>query len=106
MNSEDQMRKISKIIAKAWMDQGFKGQLLANPTARLKEEGVDIPAGHEIRIVEDTDKVHHLVLPPKPSPEEMSETALLQTHLFRQTGPPAFRACDCGFSTVIVISDR
>jgi hypothetical protein len=45
MNSEEQVRKISKIIAKAWMDEEFKKKLLADPMASLKEEGAEISPG-------------------------------------------------------------
>jgi hypothetical protein len=73
MNSEEQERKMQKIIVKAWMDDDYKQALLANPTSRLKEEGVEIPEGVEIHIVENTENVHHLVLPHKPTPEELTE---------------------------------
>lgn len=75
MNSEEQVRKTHKIIAKAWMDADYKRALLADPTARFKDEGVEIPPGVEIRIVEDTENVRHLVLPLKPTAEELTEHA-------------------------------
>ena len=73
MNSEEQERKWQKIIVKAWMDDDYKRELLADPTARLKQEGVEIPEGVVIRIVEDTENVHHMVLPLKPTLEELTE---------------------------------
>jgi hypothetical protein len=76
MNLDEQARKIQKIIAKAWMDGGFKQRLLSAPSKTLKEEGLEIRPGDEVRVVEDTDKVHHLVLPQKPSKEELSEDQL------------------------------
>ena len=73
MNSEEQQRKWHKIIVKAWMNDDYKHALLADPTARLKEEGLEIAPGVEIRIVEDTRYVHHMVLPNKPTPAELME---------------------------------
>ena len=39
--------------------------------------GVEVPAGHEVRVVEDTERVRHLVIPPSPS-EELPEEQLDQ----------------------------
>ena len=64
-----------KIIAKAWRDPVFKAELIANPAAALKAEGIDVPAGMTVTVVENTDKQFHLVLPPKPN-DELSEEDL------------------------------
>jgi Nitrile hydratase, alpha chain len=64
-----------KIIAKAWRDPAFKAELIANPAAVLKAEGVDVPAGMTVTVVENTDRQFHLVLPPVPS-DELSDEAL------------------------------
>jgi hypothetical protein len=92
MNSEEQERIIHKIIAKAWMDDDYKAALLADPTARLKEEGLEIPPGVEIHIVEDTENVHNMVLPLKPTPDELTENAHV---LFLQSCPRRIVACRC-----------
>jgi hypothetical protein len=66
----------SKLIAKAWADEAFKKRFLANPAAVLKEEGLEVPSGvQEVKVVEGTDRLLYLVLPPKPS-EELSEEDL------------------------------
>ncbi len=59
MKDEEQVRNIHKVIAKAWTDDGFKVRLLSDPATLLKEEGVEIPPGVEVRIVEDTVNVQH-----------------------------------------------
>ena len=64
-----------KIVAKAWRDPAFKVELIANPAAALKAEGIDVPAGMTVTVVENTDKLFHLVLPPVPS-DELSDEAL------------------------------
>ena len=64
-----------KIIAKAWRDPAFKAELIANPAAALKDEGIDVPAGMAVTVLENTDKQFHLVLPPKPT-GELSDEAL------------------------------
>ena len=65
----------AKIIAKAWRDPAFKAELIANPAAALKAEGIDVPAGMTVTVVENTDKQFHLVLPPVPT-DELSDEAL------------------------------
>ena len=67
MNAEQMSKQWSQIIAKAWRDESFKKRLLADPAATLKAEGVELPAGVQVRAVEDTDTVYHLVVPPKPA---------------------------------------
>jgi len=65
----------AKIIAKAWRDPAFKAALIANPATALKAEGIDVPAGKAVTVLENTDKQFHLVLPPKPT-DELSDEAL------------------------------
>jgi hypothetical protein len=76
MKPEEHARKVAKIIAKAWTDERFKARLLTDPSTTLKEEGVEIPPGVEVRIVEDTAYVHHFLLPGKPSSKELSDEQL------------------------------
>ena len=67
--------ELGKIIAKAWRDPAFKAELIANPAAALKAEGIDVPAGMAVTVVENTDKQFHLVLPPVPT-DELSDESL------------------------------
>jgi len=67
--------ELAKIFAKAWRDPAFKAALIANPAAALKAEGIDVPAGMAVTVLENTDKQFHLVLPPKPT-DELSDEAL------------------------------
>jgi hypothetical protein len=57
----------SLAVAKAWSDEEFKQRLMTDPAAVLAEYGVEAPAGIELRIVEDSEQVRYLVLPPSPS---------------------------------------
>jgi hypothetical protein len=80
----------SQLVAKAWADPAFKAKLIANPAAVLKENGLQVPAGITIKVVENTDKVLHLTLPLPPAPEELSEE-----ELHRAAGGGGER-CGCG----------
>jgi nitrile hydratase alpha subunit len=73
MNQEQQGKKMGEIIAKCWADEGFKQRLLADANAALKAEGVEVPAGVNIKVVENSDKVINFVLPAKPRGELSDE---------------------------------
>ena len=77
MSEEQQgINQWGQIVAKAWQDDAFKKRLLADPAAVLKEQGLELPAGTQIRVVENTDQVIHLTLPAKPLERELSEAEL------------------------------
>lgn len=61
------------VVAKAWCDEEFKQRLIADPAAVLDEHGIEAPPGVELRILEDSDEVRHLVLPPSPAGELTDE---------------------------------
>jgi hypothetical protein len=63
------------IVAHAWADDEFKSRLLSNPRAVMREHGLELPPGAEIRVVEDTPEVRHFVLPASPT-AELSEEEL------------------------------
>ncbi|MEA1675283.1 NHLP leader peptide family RiPP precursor [Nitrospirillum sp. BR 11163] len=77
MNGQENLKTTSKIIAKAWSDDGFKARLLADPAAVLEAEGPHVPSGVRVSIVENTAASYTLVLPAKPV--DMSDADLDQT---------------------------
>jgi len=66
----------AQVVAKAWSDAAFKKRLLTQPAAVLKEAGVDVPEGLQLKVVENTERLAHLILPPAPAGAELSEEAL------------------------------
>lgn len=50
--------------------------LLSDPAKILQEEGLEVPPGVEIRVLEETENVRYLMLPLRPSSEELSEDLL------------------------------
>jgi hypothetical protein len=53
-----------QLVQRATEDPALRQRLLQSPKQVLAEEGITLPAGLEVEIVENTDKVIHLVLPP------------------------------------------
>jgi hypothetical protein len=86
MKRDDAGKTIGKVISKAWGDQKFKQRLLKDPAAVLKEEGVEVQKGVEVRAVEQTDKLVYLVIPQMPR-LSITEDQLLDiaTNRFRAT---------------------
>ena len=68
-------RRYGQVVAQAWRDLAFKQRLLADPVTVLREQGIDVPAGLQVRVVENTGQQVHLVLPAKPG-EELSDDEL------------------------------
>jgi hypothetical protein len=86
----------SQVVGLAWADDAFKQRLFANPAKVLKEWGVTVPAGLQVKVLEntdplpeDTDELLHLVLHPRPSAEALSEEELFG-------GVPGHAVAGCG----------
>jgi len=71
--NEEQTQQYSQIVAKCWADTAFKAQLIADPKATLAAEGIAVPEGIELRVLENTATTFNLVLPPAPEGELSDE---------------------------------
>jgi nitrile hydratase subunit alpha len=50
------------VVARAWTDPDFKARLLADGTAGINELGIDGWWGGHLKVVENTERVHNLVV--------------------------------------------
>jgi hypothetical protein len=66
-------QKWAQIVNQAATDAAFKKRLISDPKAVLKEKGLEVPQGVTVKIVENTDQLLHLTLPPPASSQELSE---------------------------------
>jgi nitrile hydratase len=55
-------RNGARVVARAWVDPAYKKRLLASGTAAIGELGYSGNQGADIRVVENTAKVHNLVV--------------------------------------------
>lgn len=60
---EEQKKIMAKVVAKAWADEDYKKNLLANPKEVLENEGLEIPEEKKINILENTKDTLNFVLP-------------------------------------------
>ena len=75
-----------KLVAKAWQDDAFRQQLLADPRATIQQElGIELPEDVEVKIFEEQPDQAYVLLPQKPTrldqatireSEELSDDAL------------------------------
>lgn len=64
------------LLADAWEDAALMKRLQTDPTTVLKERGIRVAPGTQVKVLADTDTVAHLVIPQKPEVGELSEEEL------------------------------
>ena len=52
----------AKIVARAWIDSAYKARLIADPKAACLELGIDATSINEFVVLENTEKVRHMVV--------------------------------------------
>ncbi|TAJ76237.1 nitrile hydratase subunit alpha [bacterium] len=52
----------ARLVARAWVEPKFKARLLADPKAACAEMGIDATSINEFVVLENTEKVRHLVV--------------------------------------------
>jgi len=52
----------ARVVARAWTDAGFKARLLADAGSAVRELGLDPGASTVLRAVENTDRIHNLIV--------------------------------------------
>ena len=52
----------AEVVARAWTDPAYRKRLLANGTSAIAELGFGGPEGADIRVVENTDEIHNVVV--------------------------------------------
>jgi nitrile hydratase len=52
----------ARVVARAWVDPEFKARLLADGSAAVAEMGLVGPEGDTIRVVENSDDVHNMIV--------------------------------------------
>lgn len=67
--------QVAEVVDRASFDPAFRRQLLGAPAATLQGAGIEVPDGLEVRVVENTDRVRHIVLPRQPEGVSFDEDA-------------------------------
>ena len=79
MEQSREQQLLNTIIQKAWEDDDFRSELIANPVDSIKKltgKDISLPNGKRMIVNDQTDdNVIHLNIPPKPEMEEIELTA-------------------------------
>ena len=54
-------------VSRLFSDQALRARMLAEPASVLQEQGIGVPSGAELRVVEDSADVCHIIMPPSPN---------------------------------------
>ncbi len=73
MNEEQSARAAADLYARAMTDAEFKARLMADAASVLRAEGLDVPEGMEIKVVENSSSTVYVVLP---DPESVTDELL------------------------------
>lgn len=58
----------SSLVAKSWLDESFKEELISDPKGVIARElGTEIPEDIEIQVIEETPTTYYLSIPVKPA---------------------------------------
>ena len=52
----------ARVVARAWVDPGYRRRLLAEPEEALDELGYPLVGSAKLAVLENTDRLHHLVV--------------------------------------------
>jgi hypothetical protein len=66
-HSEEEARKYAQLVANAWLDAEFNRRLRDNPAEVLREAGIEVPEGVEVKVVDPDQEVRRLRLPARPT---------------------------------------
>lgn len=96
LNGNEQSKKMGELISRVWSDETFKNRLLSDTMSVMKENGVVVPEGVEVKAVENTNNVFYLVIPPKPNRDLINDHACLALHSAALVGGhPITHQCTC-----------
>ena len=95
----EERNKLAKLFAACWKDEALKARFMSDPKAVLAEHGIDVPAGINVNVVENTDNTVHITMPQSPagaselSDEELASAAGGSYCAADQTGLDACSDC-------------
>ena len=77
----EQKNALAQLFAACWKDEALKARFMSDPKAVLAEYDVPVPAGIDVKVVENAENCVHITLPAAPagagdlSDDELSNAA-------------------------------
>ena len=91
----EQKNALAQLFAACWKDEALKARFMADPKAVLKEHGLDVPDGIDVKVVENADDCVHITLPAPPA----GHNDLSDDELSNAAGGGSARVDTCPFWT-------
>ena len=77
----EQKNALAQLFAACWKDEALKARFMSDPKSVLKDYGLEVPDGMDVKVVENADDCVHITLPAAPagsgdlSDDELSNAA-------------------------------
>jgi hypothetical protein len=77
----EQKNALAHLFAACWKDEALKARFMSDPKSVLKDYGLEVPDGMDVKVVENADNCVYITLPPAPrrnadlSDDELSNAA-------------------------------
>lgn len=84
------IEQLAQVVDRAAADPGFRQRLTSAPADTLRGEGIDVPTGREVTVLENTQTLRHFILPPRPA--DVSDAELAAFPAGGETDPLAAHA--------------
>ena len=94
----EQRNALAQLFAACWKDEALKARFLSDPKAVLKEHGLDVPEGIDVKVVENADDCVHITLPAPPAASMDLSDDELSNAAGGSGGYPGFVSCFCSLS--------
>ena len=63
----EQKNALAQLFTACWKDEALKARFMSEPKDVLKEHGLDVPDGIDVKVVENKEDCVHITLPAPPS---------------------------------------
>ncbi len=71
------IEQVAQVVDRAATDRGFRQRLVSDPAETLRGEGVGVPAGTPVTVLENTDTLRHFILRSRPAEVSDADLAAL-----------------------------
>ena len=72
----EERNQLAELFAACWKDEALKQRFMSDPKAVLAEYGMDVPAGLDVKVVENADNCVHITMPMAPGGNDLSDEEL------------------------------
>ena len=75
----EQKNQLASLFAACWKDEALKARFMSDPKAVLAEYDMPVPAGIDVKVVENADDCVHITMPAPPVGHEAVSDAELRS---------------------------